>query len=227
MIVDVGTNNGDFSVELARLNPRETVLAIEPNPSLARAIRERATAEGFGNIAVIPVAVSDHTGRGKLHFAEHHDQGVSSLLPFDTETVAHDEYWRLREDLYFDDSVTVTVTTLEAILAEHVAPRIRFVKIDAQGVDLAALRGFGSYLRHVEAGMIEASTTPAGLYRRQGYKLATRQIAIGKQSTTHGQGIRATRAHDTSSVRRTTYSRHSVRGARTLPADLLEEWTQA
>ena len=174
LVIDVGANLGGFALEVAERNPAMHVLAFEPIPSLCFQLRARAVERSINNLTVLQLAVDANERTAIFHIANHADQGVSSLLDFDAESVATDEYWRTRTDLYFEHEIDVSVTRLDSVLEIHAADRIRFIKIDAQGVDLAVLESLGTLLGQTEAGMLEVpATIKAKLYAQETHDLHT------------------------------------------------------
>ncbi len=159
MILDIGANEGEFALALAQRNPDLQVLAIEPIPILAGTIKARASALGCHNLSCQQIAVDEESRLATFHIADQADRGVSSLLSFDRESITANDYWKHRSDLHFSYDLKVQVCRLDEILADAPPDRIRFIKIDAQGVDLAVLRSLGSLLGRVEAGMLEVPAT--------------------------------------------------------------------
>lgn len=47
MIVDVGANFGEFAIEMAKRNPNQLVIAIEPIPDLCMKINTKISTEYF------------------------------------------------------------------------------------------------------------------------------------------------------------------------------------
>lgn len=172
IIIDVGSNHGDFSLAVARRNTRITILAIDPNEMLCQQLLEKAALEQLNNIEIIPVAINLHEGTHNFNLSEHDDAGVSSLLDFDNEKIKNDAYWKNRGDLYFNRQSTVTVKRLDTILSQREIRRIRFIKIDAQGVDINVLKSLGDLLTITDAGMLELSaTSDKKLYKNESYDL--------------------------------------------------------
>ena len=172
LVIDVGANLGGFALDVAERNPNVHVLAFEPIPSLCHQLRARAAERSIGNLTVLQFAVDAEERTAVFHIANHADQGVSSLLDFDATSVATDEYWRTRTDLYFEHEIDVSVTRLDTVPEIHSAERIRFIKIDAQGVDLAVLESLGALLGRTEAGMLEVpATMKAKLYAQETHDL--------------------------------------------------------
>jgi FkbM family methyltransferase len=136
-VVDIGADLGLYSSRLADLvGPRGRVHSFEPNPARHRALA--ALAEAQPNIALHPVGLSDHEGEEELHVPIRQGEPVPaygrlSAPPAAAEGVS----W---------ESVTVKLTTLDRELREE-SSRIRFVKCDVEGHELAVLRGAERTLR--------------------------------------------------------------------------------
>ena len=159
VVIDVGANRGDFGLDVAERNRDVQVLAFEPIPQLSADIVAAAAARGLDNLSVIEAAADSEARTATFHVADHEDLGVSSLLQFDQASITKDEYWHTRTDLYYDRAIEVAVVRLDSVPAIQQARRIRFIKIDAQGVDVPALESLGEYLPKVEAGMLEVPAT--------------------------------------------------------------------
>lgn len=159
LIIDVGSNNGEFALEIAARNPWVQVLAIEPNTNLSKRIKETSDLKNITNIELINYAIDKNEGTCSFHISDHADSGISSLLEFEKEKINNDPYWSNRTDLHFDRKIEVEVKRLDSILNDKKINKIRFIKIDAQGVDLNVLESLGSYLEITDAGMLEVPGT--------------------------------------------------------------------
>jgi FkbM family methyltransferase len=158
-ILDVGANSGDFLFPVAARSPSIPVIGIEPIPELFEGLGARREVLNLLNVELQCTAIDTAPRSARFNVARHADWGVSSLLEFDRQSLADDEYWALRSDLYFDESIDVKVVRLDALLEEAGYDHISFIKIDAQGVDLRVLESLGKLLPCVDAGMLEAPTT--------------------------------------------------------------------
>jgi len=159
LIIDVGSNYGEFALEIATRNPWAKVLAIEPNTILSKKIKETCDLKNITNIELINYAIDKNEGTCLFHISDHADSGISSLLEFEKEKINNDPYWSNRTDLHFDRKIEVQVKRLDSILNDKKINKIRFIKIDAQGVDLNVLESLGSYLEITDAGMLEVPGT--------------------------------------------------------------------
>lgn len=174
VILDVGANSGEFGLELAKRNGEARVYLVEPQADMAAGLRESVAALGLPHVVVHEIAIAEEEGEATLGVSHRGDRGVSSLLPFDAGHLARDPYWSLREDLVFESEEAVRCVTLDNFLKEIGRPRVDFIKIDVQGLDLAVLRSAGPALDAIEAGMLEVASVPSvALYAGEGQDART------------------------------------------------------
>ncbi|ADD69442.1 methyltransferase FkbM family [Denitrovibrio acetiphilus DSM 12809] len=158
MIIDVGANHGDFAIDAAERNPQEIVIAIEPIPELCDKISALIKNKNLQNVKIVRCAIDVEKRIDTLNVAKHADWGVSSLLEFNHDNISKDEYWKTRNDMYFDEKIEVEVKRMDDVLDElGINERINFIKIDVQGFDLNVLKSLGNKAELVDAGMIEVS----------------------------------------------------------------------
>ncbi len=148
-LVDVGANEGWAAVRMLDVFPHATVHAFEPAPDVFGRLRERA-AERPG-IRPVRAAAGDRTGTASFHVTASH--WCSSLL------APTDEGRRLHGGMYEERArLDVPITRLDDWAASAGVERVDGLKIDAQGADLAVLRGAeGLLTRGVDAIVCEAA----------------------------------------------------------------------
>jgi FkbM family methyltransferase len=125
LVFDIGANDGRYTGIFLELGAM--VVAVEPNPSLARLLRERYRAE------VEEVAVGAKPGSAELHLAE---ADILSTLSTEWMDIARRE--QLSNE-WSGDTIVVSVSTLDALIACHGVPS--YVKIDVEGYEPQVLRG--------------------------------------------------------------------------------------
>lgn len=118
---DIGANRGDYTDVLLMLGAR--VIAVEPNPDLARALASRYP------VVVEQVAVGSAPGVLPLHLGN------------DSEHSTLSQEWLVRAPTpgrWSGDTVNVEVVTLARLIERHGRPD--FVKIDVEGYEAEVLR---------------------------------------------------------------------------------------
>jgi FkbM family methyltransferase len=162
---DVGAHRGQDSLHIARDHPDITVYAFEPTPELAHMLRENSK-----NISdrykVYEHAISDYNGHSDFHLVEG-DTGSASLNSFSDGL---ENSWPGRTDFVVRGTIKVPVYRLDTWL-EQFAPHvteIHHLHIDAQGSDLAVLKGLGEKISIVQSGVVEVPQAPElRLYKGQ------------------------------------------------------------
>jgi FkbM family methyltransferase len=137
LIIDVGANRGDFTATVRQLEPRSTMIAVEPAPALAQSLRLRF--HGDHAVTINARALADNEDGAVLHEAATAE--FSSLLPVRGMAVLHD--------------TPVETTTLDRLNA---AP-VRLLKLDVQGHEAAVLRGGIDTLGRTDAVLLEVVFT--------------------------------------------------------------------
>ena len=152
--IDVGAHLGEKTFAFAQQNPALRIYAFEPNLQLA--------AQRLGllpNFVVVPMAVSEQDGCAEFYLNAF--AAASSLLPFDSAGLVR---WRGGEVLKVERKLVVPTIRLDTFLELMGIPEVRFLKIDAQGADLAVIRSLGSRIKHVGKISLEVQINPVPLY---------------------------------------------------------------
>lgn len=158
LAVDGGANRGLHTWPMARaVGSTGQVLAFEPIPPLAAALRAEAARHWLGQVRVVEAALGATPGLAKFHWVRNAD-GYSGLQPRDYPTAPE---LRLLE---------VAVTTLDRELAATALPW-RFAKLDLEGGEFRALQGgAGALARH--RPMVVLENAREGSARAYGYDAA-------------------------------------------------------
>jgi FkbM family methyltransferase len=128
---DVGAHVGDRTACFRRLGAR--VVAIEPQPALARFLRRRFGADR--SVALVAQAVGARPGRVTLHVNDANPTVSTASAAF-LRAAEGAPGW---EDQHWGRRIAVPATTLAALIARHGAPD--FIKIDVEGFEAAVLDG--------------------------------------------------------------------------------------
>ncbi len=145
MAIDVGANLGEWTVPLARtVGAVGRVIAAEPAPRSAAALKATLDANALRQADVVPCAVSDHDGCAEfavpLVTSARTDTGTARLGPVGAG------YERLN----------VSLRRLDSLVAERGLDRVDLIKIDVEGHERQVLDGAETILRrHRPALVIE------------------------------------------------------------------------
>ncbi|MDA1052534.1 MAG: FkbM family methyltransferase [Planctomycetota bacterium] len=124
--VDIGTNKGYFALLAAKLlRGTGRVLAFEPEPNNCRCIRHSVEANGYANVTLFELALSDQAGAATLHLGE--KSGWHTLLPGLPQRQ--------------QGTIDVQRRRLDAVFEESGIERADVIKIDVEGAELQVLAG--------------------------------------------------------------------------------------
>lgn len=124
--IDVGAFQGEITAQLLEAAPLGRVIAVEPLPDLAAALRRRFPQ---GQVKILEVALSDQEGGSDFN-----------------HVVTNPAYSGLRRRQYDrpdeqDRSIHVRTVRLDDLLAEHLIDRLDLIKIDVEGGEYGVLLG--------------------------------------------------------------------------------------
>ena len=143
LLVDVGANRGVYTEQMRARYPAAEIHAIEPAASNVAALREKFA--GDSNVHVAPFALGEATASATL-FANSAGSRLASLTKRQLDHFGID----------FDYQEAVEVVRFEDYWIERLGSRpIDFVKIDVEGHELNALRGFGRAIEQTQTIQFE------------------------------------------------------------------------
>jgi FkbM family methyltransferase len=152
--IDVGAHLGETTLAQAIEKDRLLVFAFEPNWALARQIMARAA-----NFVVLPMAVSDTNGFAD--FFINACDGSSSLVRMEERGMAH---WK-DFDHAVKSKVVVQTIRLDTFMDLADVRSVDYLKVDAEGVDLRAVKSAGDRLKDIKRITMEVDVAPDRLYQ--------------------------------------------------------------
>lgn len=170
-MLDVGAHFGEDSIEKTRADANLKCFAFEPTPELVERL-SRDTESFKDRYQIADCAIADFDGESEFHLVVN-DTGSASLNEFSDHLR---QTWPDRHDFVVRKTIKVKVYRLDSWFKEF-APEvseIEYLHIDAQGSDLAVLKGLGEMIKMVKAGVVEVpESEDVKLYKVQHSKEET------------------------------------------------------
>src|SRR5437868_6636697 len=175
LVFDVGSHVGDRIAAFRRMGTR--VVACEPQPALVKTLRLIYGRDA--KVAIEPVAVG-RTG-GEIELRINVDNPTVSTAS--REFVKASESAPGWQGQNWDKTVTVPMTTLDALIARHGVPA--FIKIDVEGFEAEALAGLTQPVAALsfEFTTIQRDVARACLLRCQELGYVRYNAALGESQT--------------------------------------------
>ena len=158
-VLDIGAHHGFYSLLASvKVGSAGRVIAFEPSPREREKLLRNLALNGYTNVQVEDCALAEAAGRQELIVVGGINTGCNSLRrPNVTEPTS---------------SVAVRVETLDHYLAEHPLPSVGFIKLDAEGAELAILKGARKALESrprpvIQCELEEVRTRPWGYHPRE------------------------------------------------------------
>jgi FkbM family methyltransferase len=151
VLLDVGANHGAYARHMLKLCPQAHVFAFEPHPH---------------TFATLTARTADMAGITPVNMAVSETQGTLLLYDFATADGSTQASLGEKAVKFFADEVVthaVTVTTIDAFMAEHGIAEITLLKIDTEGFDLAVLKGARAALAARAIRAIQFEFIPADI----------------------------------------------------------------
>jgi FkbM family methyltransferase len=124
--VDIGANLGEYTLFMAKRLTEGKIFSYEPMLRTREQLLENITLNGFTNVAVVGVGLSDKEGVLEIHEVEDVHEGLNTFYLGERKSRS---------------TSTVALNTLDREMEEKSVPRIDFIKVDIEGSELPALRG--------------------------------------------------------------------------------------
>jgi FkbM family methyltransferase len=127
---DIGANVGFFTVLGARLvGPEGRVVAFEPLPAAAAALRRNVDANSFTSVDVMEAAVDDRTGAATLHLPATERSTGARLRKKKSDSGSKGSHMQVR------------VVAIDELVAAGELPVPNVIKLDVEGAELRVLAG--------------------------------------------------------------------------------------
>jgi FkbM family methyltransferase len=146
VVFDVGAFRGEWAAFAARAFPEATIYAFEPSSDNFSRLETRTNGK---RVVLTKGAVSNTVGTQTLYSSPNRPM-LNSIFQRDLSPLG----------IEMSDEEQVDVTTIDLFCAEHEVDHIDFLKIDAEGADLAVLEGATRMLADGKIGAVQFEMGP-------------------------------------------------------------------
>lgn len=147
LCIDIGGNHGDYTTELLKQFPMSKVVVFEPSKTNVFKLEQRF--EGNDRVSIVPKAVGEQNTNALL-FSDELGSGMGSL------TKRRLDHFNIS----FDASEPVSVLRFEDYWTEVLNQKpIDICKLDIEGHEFEALKGFGKALDYIQIIQFEFGGT--------------------------------------------------------------------
>jgi FkbM family methyltransferase len=145
IFVDVGSNIGDYSIELIKAGITGKLFLVDPLAKNLSIAKQRIFNENFKNFELMQCALSD--SEGKQSFFTSIDESLSG----------HDSLYDMHSIGYSEETreIEIDVKKFDDIFTEIQIEKVHFLKIDVEGNELNVLKGASKYLASGSIGYIQ------------------------------------------------------------------------
>ena len=144
-LLDIGANQGDYSITVSKAYPQSTIYSFEPSKKTFDLLNRKV--ENFANINPVQLAFGTEKGEMILYY-DFDTSGMASLYKRDISHLG----------INFESKELVDVQTVdEWVEANSIVPN--FMKIDVEGSELSVLKGATKTLKNINAVQFEFGGT--------------------------------------------------------------------
>ena len=138
VILDIGSYSGIYSIIASKVNKKADIYAFEPNPNMFDVSKKNFKINNLRNIKVFNIAISDVVGESYLF--QNHENYTS--------------VYSLKESKNDGARFKVETITLDEVIKNQNINKIDLIKIDIEGFELNAIKGFKSNIQTFQPIMI-------------------------------------------------------------------------
>lgn len=146
LVIDIGANEGFYTLKIKENNPDCNIIAIEPNPYVFEILKRNVDSNRLRNVTLVNKAISSGNSVMSLEIIKE----IGAIGARDIGLV--DRLWMKDE---FVEKVSVDATTLDTLCQEYGISSIDILKIDVEGMEAEILASAGGLLKNVRRIVLE------------------------------------------------------------------------
>lgn len=146
LIIDIGANEGFYTLKMKENNPNCKIICIEPNPYLFEILNKNIASNHLKNTILVNKAIDLNNGLTDFEIIEEIGAIGGKSLSFVERPWLKDEFIR---------KIVVETITLSDLCREHFIPKIGILKIDVEGMEIDVLKSGEQMLHRARKIVIE------------------------------------------------------------------------
>ena len=142
--MDIGANVGEWTLNMAKMvGGTGRVFSIEPNPSMAQALKKTVAINNLSQVSIFQGAMSNQTGHLDLTIPYTQD---GQALPFGSQM--GNEYTPPSKDVAVSwgamattKTIKIQTTSIDSYVSDKGIPKLDFIKVDVEGHEKYVIEG--------------------------------------------------------------------------------------
>jgi FkbM family methyltransferase len=145
VIIDLGANEGFYTLKVKENSPKAKVIAVEPNPEAFKVLKRNVKLNNLKNVSLVNKAITSRDGKVRFEIEE----GVTEIGGL---KVVGKRKWLDKKML---KKIVVGSLTLESLCKKCKVNKIDLLKIDVEGAELEILKSSKNVLNNVKKVVVE------------------------------------------------------------------------
>ncbi len=146
LVIDLGANEGFYTLKMKENNPRCRVIAVEPNPLAFEVLEKNVRSNGLTDVILVNKAICD--GEGTMPF-----EIVPHVSAIGSRDLSLEERPWLKPEMI--KTIDVECMTLSQLFERYAVEKTDIMKLDVEGMELDILRGGEAALATIRRIVVE------------------------------------------------------------------------
>ncbi len=146
LVIDLGANEGYYTLKLKQNNPKCKIIAVEPNPLAFEILEKNVKSNKLSDVTLVNKAVCGKNGKITFEIVEN----VSAIGGRDLETM--NRPWLKKEMIR---KIKIDCITLNKLFQDYKIEKVDILKLDVEGMELEILKSGRNLLDKIHKIVVE------------------------------------------------------------------------
>lgn len=146
LVIDIGANEGFYTLKIKENNPECKIIAVEPNPYVFEVLKKNVDSNQLKNVTLVNMAISSSVGVMNMEIIRE----IGAIGAKDLGII--ERPW-LRDK--FIEKVVVDAITFDILCKKFYISSIDILKIDVEGMEVEILTSIDGLLKNVHKIVLE------------------------------------------------------------------------